>query len=409
MKTFKNLILLLLLLLFIACIPQNKSAQDAINIPVIKVLLAEINNADTLNFNGTYFLETEEARYEFGPSNSTIYIQVLKNGYKIYNEKRLFRFRKSDRVELVPADARATIQLNNGEYSGRFSLFSKDSLSLYFVNQIDIESYLQGVVPAGIFTTNIDYLEAIKAQAICARTYALKKMDERNQKPFHVFADVRDQVYGGVGKRTKLGDLAVLETQGSTLLYNNALANTFFHSSCGGVLEDASDVWQGPQLPYLKSQQDVIGKEFADGKSPYYRWIKERTVSQLDTMFNYTFGTTYLNKPVQDTMDIPLRMRVTERSPSGRVTRMIVNYGTDQHELKGYEIRRFLGWPGGSLLPSTLFKLSSSDTSIIIKGAGNGHGVGMCQYGAMYKAQKGLQYYHILQSYFPGTVLKRAY
>ena len=108
-------------------------------------------------------------------------------------------------------------------------------------------------------------------------------------------------------------------------------------------------------------------------------------------------------------MDISIRILVKERSASGRVTKMVVNYGEDQRELKGYEIRRFLGWPKGDLLPSTLFSLSASDSSIIIKGAGNGHGVGMCQYGAMYKAQKGLQYYHILQSYFPGTVLKKVY
>ena len=409
MNNVKNLIVIVILFLLASCVPQKGKEQQSSNVPTIKVLLSKINQIDTLQFNGTYFLETEEARYEFGSSNNTVYIQPLKNGYKIYNEKRLFLFRETDEVNFIPQDNLSTINYGGNQYPGNFTILNADSASLFFVNQLSLELYLKGVVPAEIFTDDEDKLEAIKAQAICARTYALKKMNSRQKKPFHVFADVRDQVYNGSGQRTKLGDRAVLETLGSALLFNNNLADAYFHASCGGILEDVRDVWDGAAVVYLKSQQDVVGKEFADLESPYFRWKKERTIAQIDSMFNKKFGISYLNKIVKDTMDIPLRMLVKERSSSGRVKKMIVNYGTDQYELKGYEIRRFLGWPTGNLLPSTLFSLSASDTSIIINGAGNGHGVGMCQYGAMYKAQKGLQYYHILQSYFPGTVLRKVY
>ncbi len=409
MNQINNLIIVLMLFLLASCIPKKGSEQQSLNIPTIKVLLSKINQVDTLQFIGLYFLETEEARYEFGPSNNMVYVQPIKDGYKIYNEKRMFLFRKSDKINFVPQDNNAIIKYGGKKYSGNLSIFSADSLNLFLVNHLDLESYLQGVVPAEIFTDDVGKLEAIKAQAICARTYALKKMESRQKRPFHVFADVRDQVYGGTGLRTKLGNQAVTETSGSALLFNNNLVDAYFHASCGGILEDASHVWQSPQIEYLKSQQDVTGKEFADLESPYFRWKKERTISQLDSMYNKNFGVSYLKNVVQDTMDIPLRMLIIERSPSGRVKKMQVNYGTDQRELKGYEIRRFLGWPTDSLLPSTLFSLSASDSTIIINGAGNGHGVGMCQYGAMYKAQKGLQYYHILQSYFPGTVLKKVY
>jgi len=102
-------------------------------------------------------------------------------------------------------------------------------------------------------------------------------------------------------------------------------------------------------------------------------------------------------------------MTIKERSPSGRVTKLALAYGTENRELNNHQIRKFLGWPLGTLLPSTLFNISATDSSLVVNGAGNGHGVGMCQYGAMFKAQKGLQYYHILQSYFPGTVLKKIY
>ena len=150
-----------------------------------------------------------------------------------------------------------------------------------------------------------------------------------------------------------MGDQAVLETTGSVLFYNNELADAYFHASCGGISEDASDVWKSPQVAYLKSQQDVIGKEFADLESPYYRWTNERTIIQLDSMFNKNFGVSYLSKVVQDTMDIPFKMFVKERSSSGRVMKLAVNYGTDQQELNGYEIRRFLGWPTGKSYGTT--------------------------------------------------------
>ncbi|KAA3614718.1 MAG: SpoIID/LytB domain-containing protein [Calditrichaeota bacterium] len=405
----KTLIFSLILFSASSCIPQKNEPSQSSNIPTIKVLLSKVSKQDSLSFSGTYFLETEEARYEFGSSNNKVYIQSIKDGYKIYNEKRLFLFRKNDKVHFIPENNSSVIKHSKKEYSGNLSILKEDSTNLYLINHLDLESYLQGVVPAEIFTNNAEQMEAVKAQAICARTYALKKMENRKNKSYHVYADIRDQAYGGAGQKTKLGNQAVLETIGSALFFDNKLADAYFHASCGGVSEEANSVWEGPETAYLKSQQDIVGKEFADLESPYFRWTMERDAAQLDSMFNNKFNISYLNKTVQDTMDIPFRMFVKERSASGRVTKLAVNYGTDSQELSGYEIRRFLGWPIGKLLPSTLFKLSASDSTFIINGAGNGHGVGMCQYGAMYKAQKGLQYYHILQSYYPGTVLRKVY
>ena len=234
-------------------------------------------------------------------------------------------------------------------------------------------------------------------------------MSENKDKPFHMYSDVRDQVYKGASVRNTLGDFAVDETQGSILVQGKEIAQIYFHASCGGVLETAENVWPGKKIPYLSMAQDVIGKEFADIESPYFRWTQNRTPGQLDTLFQYSFGISHLTDAVQDTMDIPFSVNVSERFESGRAKKVSVQYGTDYRELSGYEIRRFFGWPPGTLLPSTLLKFSSTDSTLIIKGAGNGHGVGLCQYGAMYKAKKGLQYYHILQSYFPGTTLKKIY
>ena len=120
-----------------------------------------------------------------------------------------------------------------------------------------------------------------------------------------MYSDVRDQVYKGSSARTTLGDFAVDETRGSVLLHGKKIATIYFHASCGGVLEAAENVWSGQAQPYLLSTQDVIGKQFADSESPYFRWEHKRSAGQLDTLFKNSFGVSYASDVVTDTIDIP--------------------------------------------------------------------------------------------------------
>ncbi|MCB9057612.1 MAG: SpoIID/LytB domain-containing protein [Calditrichae bacterium] len=398
-----------LLLALAGCIPQQKASETNADIPVIRVLLDQKIAKDTLSFKGVYFMETEEARYEFGNTNKQIFIEALEDGFKIYNENRLFLFRNNDVVTFKSSATDAEFLLDQKSYTGDCIILKSDSTHLSYINHIDLETYLKGVVPAEIFTNNSSYMEAVKAQAVCARTYALNRMQKNKQKKYDVLADVRDQVYGGKSGRTANGDDAVDLTAGSILMDKQGLAVTYFHSSCGGMLEDAESVWPGNNQDYLSSRQDVVGREFADKESPYYHWQKKLNPSQLDSLFTENLKISPLTASVADTIDIPMTFKIVDRTASGRVKTLAVQYGTQRKELSGYDIRRFLGWPSGKLLPSTLFRFTQNDSLLIIDGAGNGHGVGMCQYGAMYKSQKGLQYYHILQSYFPGTYLKKVY
>lgn len=389
--------------------PRSAEETKNIQIPEISVLLKTISQTDTVHFNDTYIMQTEEARYEFGKSNDEVYITPVNDGYKVFNDNRLFLLRKTDKIAFLPDSKSSTFTYKKNGYNGQLKIVMADSGSLYLINNLDLESYLKGVVPAEIFTDNDTLIEAVKAQAICARSYALKKMENSKAKPYNVFADIRDQVYGGAGIQTVPGDFAVDETRGIVIMYGKGIADIYFHASCGGMLEDASNVWPGEKESYLATRQDVIGKQFADIQSPFYRWTQKRTRAQLDSMYEYNFGISHLSDVVKDTIDIPFTVKVSERYPSGRIKKMYVQYGTDRHELSGYQIRRFFGWPPGTLLPSSLLRFSSTDSVLVIHGAGSGHGVGLCQYGALYKAQRGLQYYHILQSYFPGTTLKRLY
>lgn len=400
---------ILLSLLLFSCVPQTENHKAELQIPKVKVHLVSISKIDSIMFDGTFIMESEEATYEFGRNNRKVFIEIVPKGIKIFNDNRLFVFGKNDQISFLPENESSLFLYHDNKYSGKAKLIPADSLRFYLINELDVESYLKGVVPAEIFTNDAVFSEAIKAQAVCARSYVLKKIESNSTKPFHVYANIQDQAYGGSGIRTRLGDSAVDETLGSILMYKKDIAETFYHASCGGVLEDAAHVWPGFDKSYLKSRQDVVGNNFADIESPYYRWVEERTPKQLDTLFNYNFDISHLDDAVQDTMDIPFIVQVNERYPSGRIKNMAVQYGSERKELANYEIRKFFGWPPGKLLKSTLINFSSSDSTLVINGAGNGHGVGMCQFGAIYKAKNGLQYYHILQSYFPGTTLKKIY
>ena len=111
-----------------SCIPQTREREPKASIPDVKVLLRTVTNNDTIRFNEPYFLDTEEARYEFGKSNSEVFISTVKDGYKVYNDNRLFLFRKNDNVVFIPQDYSATFRLDNNNYQGQLKLTMNEDI-----------------------------------------------------------------------------------------------------------------------------------------------------------------------------------------------------------------------------------------------------------------------------------------
>ncbi len=397
------------LLLATACMPPPPQPVDDA-VPDIRILLGEISGIDTLIFDGTYLLQAEEAVYEFGENNRTIYVEAIENGYKIFNDNRLLRFRSQDIARFTAAVEGASFFHKNNRYKGSFLFMRPAPETLLLINTINLESYLKAVVPAEIYTGKKSLFESAKVQAICSRTYALQRMRERAGKSYDVHLDVRDQVYGSRNRENKIASAAVDETRGIVLSFNDTLATVYFHSSCGGSLEEGSNVWKNADEPYLEGEQDVLGDSLACRFAPNHRWTETRTLGQLDSLFHTLYGTGALNEMVRDTTDLKLHIKVTGRYKSGRVSELTVIYADTTLRLQQYEIRRFLGWPPGSLLPSTLFRIrKNDDRSFILEGGGAGHGVGLCQWGAMRMSEEGFRYYHILGKYFRGCYLKKIY
>ena len=404
-------LLILAGLIFLAgCIPQIKEAALT-PAPEIRVLLDSISKKDSIIFNSVYELKAEEAKYEFGKNNRRIYIEPLESGYRVYNENRIFKFTSNDGIIFKSKDDKGFFTFQGKRYKGDILISLMTDKDLRIINRVDLEDYLASVVPMEMPSQKSSYYEALKAQAICARTYAIKKMEERKDQPFDVFDDHRDQVYGGLKSQTTLASNAVKETRGDVMMYDNKLADVFYHSTSGGMLESAENVWPNYNQPYLKSRQDAIGRKFADENSPYFRWSDTLSINELDAIFNKQFNISYLNKIVQDTTELIFEAKILKRTSSGRVAEMQVSFGDTTIILQGYEIRNFFTPPQGRSLPSTLFTIKAiSDSLLVINGAGFGHGVGMSQYGAMNMSEKGFKYYDILvNKYFIGTYLKKVY
>lgn len=282
-------------------------------------------------------------------------------------------------------------------YRGEMEFLLEDG-GLTAVNVVNIEEYLRGVVPAEM--PSYWHPEALKAQAVAARNYALQQVETSRGEPFNVYCDIQSQVYGGYDAESSATDKAVEETRGIVMMSGSETVSAFFHSSSGGCTEDSEDVWSG-KVPYIKSKPDPYDKN-----DNYYNWQVSYTTKQLIKQLN---SAGYKFKEISDIKELA-------RTSSGeRVKKLEVKgEGTDGKPLavqisNADNVRIALG------LKSSLFELTrkydknKNLTGVEITGSGWGHGLGMSQYGARGMAEKGYNYQDILKYYYSGVVLSKDY
>lgn len=292
-----------------------------------------------------------------------------------------------DRLWVDGADAGRTLDLASDDfvvwaghrYRGTLRLIAHEGL-VRVVNVVELESYLRGVVPAEMQASWP--AEALKAQAVAARTYTLLHLDPRRN--YDVCATVDCQVYRGRDAEHPATDAAVAATAGEVLTYRGAFARTYYHADSGGVIASSAEVW-GSEIPYLQAFQDV-----ASG-GPHAVWtarLDPRGVAVQLAAIGVHVGTLQ-------------RFRVVETSSSGRVVRAEVIGAAGRAVLHGVTLRTQLRAWG---LKSTRFTMTGDLT---MRGEGWGHGVGMSQYGARALALAGYGYAQILGFYYPDTQLQR--
>jgi stage II sporulation protein D len=314
-------------------------------------------------------------------------------------------------LTLLPADD-APIWVNGKAYRGRADVL-RDRTGLTVVNRLPMESYLLGVVSAEMGRRNSSEQAALRAQAVVSRTYAFRNLRRWRSQGFDLYATVSDQAYGGIGAETPEGRAAVSETRGRILTYNGAPIEAFYYSTCGGRTADGYEVFRGASRPYLRSGLDVGPQGIAYcAISPRYHWREEWSGSSLRAVLSrYLPNSAGTSRNLDRLADI----RVTRRTGSGRVDQLVVSAGGSDVRVDGQtNIRQVLRTPGGDLLRSTAFNLvvsgaGHSVSHLVAEGGGAGHGVGMCQWGAVGRARSGQAHEEILAAYYPGTRLERRY
>ncbi len=293
-------------------------------------------------------------------------------------------------------------QLATSCYPGFFTI-SYSNGKINAINTVDMEDYLRGVIPYEIGQLDSSRFEALKAQAVAARTYAYKHYNSRESLGFDVFADTKDQVYKGLQSATALTDSAVKQTRGEVMMYNGEFITAYYHSTCGGVSE-TMDTWEKPNLPYLKSKPDLR----PDGtpwcrESSYSKWERSFESDELTKLFVQNAKESKAKvSPFKNVKDIVIK----DQLKSGRILTLAVTTDIETFEVRGDKVR-WLFRKDGTILPSSFFTVKKDGTKWILEGKGFGHGVGMCQMGVRARAQAGQSYIEILSHYYPGITLER--
>ncbi|MQA90892.1 MAG: SpoIID/LytB domain-containing protein [Gemmatimonas sp.] len=311
---------------------------------------------------------------------------------------------------IVRPSAEGFVFVGEKFYRGTALVRSVGPGRLTAINQVDMESYLLGVVPHEIGRVGPELLEAAKAQAVAARTYALRYLGRRDSLGFDVFATVEDQVYGGAEAEHDPVTRSVLETSGEILTYGGEPVDAFYHSTCAGRTAAIHEVWPDEvPRPYLVSVVDVdpeTGEAF-DVTSNRFRWTERWTADELQAILSQTLADS-LPAGQADVGEL-LDFEVFDRTTSGRIRTLRITTSEGFFDVGGDRIRWIFPTPSGSILNSSKFDVHTERDSqgrvqaVVAEGMGWGHGIGMCQVGAMGRARAGQSYRTILGAYYPGT------
>ncbi len=317
-------------------------------------------------------------------------------------------------LSFAPLESTALVVVDGKAYRGIVEVFGRGG-GLTAVNQVALEPYVAGVVSAEMGRRADGEHAALEAQAIVARTYFLGNRGKFAAEGYDLRATVTDQAYGGVDAETPEGWRAVRATAGLVLTYDGEPVAPFYHSTCGGSTASPPESFRTVrERPYLRAVSDRRpgGGDYCD-VSPRYRWSVEWDGSQLRDILRRTAPAVLGIEA--STVDEIRDVRVQRTGPSGRAVEVRVRVAGGEIPIFGPDLRATLLQPDGRMLGSTVFQLATNHAAdgavrrVAAHGAGWGHGVGMCQWGAVGRARAGQDFETILTTYFPGAMVARWY
>jgi len=356
-----------------------------------RINLFELNNSDSIlvtNIRGEFILRRNGNE-----------IEILHPGNKYWGSVKGYLILKSRNVKNI-------IELDELGYRGSMEIRFTDNGGLSVINQLNLEEYTRDVLPYEMPAGDKAILEALKAQAVAARTYALSHQNQFKKLGFDVYADSRDQVYKGVKAESFLSDKAVRETANNVMFYKDELAACYYHSTCGGKTANLHEVWiQRDPIDYLRSidDSDPVSGNIYCKNSKYIRWYEKWDRKKLAKIIKDNQVAAKWLKPRDFSQIIDISIQDTTKSGRVKVLKVVTDKGviTFDGDKTRWALKRDLhGYP---ILLSSWFTIVKKTKEILIEGRGFGHGIGMCQMGAMERARQGASYSEILFSYYPGT------
>ncbi len=359
--------------------PKEEDALPVKESPIktVRVQLADNQKEAFIKHSGRVFVYTQDLEKKYKISSAgTVSARALSGG-KI----QVGSLQSAQPIILEP-DTDTLLTWNNNLYAGKIMVVPAQHTFL-LVEHVDLENYLYGVLP---YEMSYSWpLEALKAQAVAARTYTLKTLENSKNKYFDLYSDVRSQMYKGGGKQYDSVRTAVDATKHQVLTYNDKLFYTYYHGNCGAGT-DSVNTWN----PGSKVIKPLAGTTCPyDSHSKNFSWKTELSPTKI---MNYMkdFGLTGTLQSV----------KVAGRTPSGRVTHLTVRSSKGEKRVVCNKFRLSLG-----LKSCKISRITVSNNKALFEGRGYGHGIGMCQDGAYGMAKAGKNYEQILKKYYPGAQL----
>lgn len=317
-----------------------------------------------------------------GSANSTWKVKSETAGYGVYNPSgtKVGTFTGPVRIKLQnPASYRLTAK--SLQYRGEFEVKKNATNQIALINELDTESYLYGVVPKEMPSSW--NLNALRAQAMAARTYSRANMGRRAAEGFDMYDSTEDQVYGGASGEATSTTTAVNDTRGTVMIYGGTLINALFHSTAGGYTEHNENVFNQPAEPYLRGVATTW-----ESASPSYNWTAKITNTDMQSK---------LNANPETAVGTLQAITPHDKGVSGRWLWVDIAGTQGTKTVRADTFRKAVG---AGTVKSTLFTLTRSGTDWAFTGKGYGHGVGMPQYSAKGMGDAGYAFRKILRTFY---------
>ncbi len=389
----RTLFCLLFVTTFICAWVNSAQAGDkmlATGVEDIRVLLFDEYDIDEFlifAMNGSVFMSNEDG--------NVITVQEGETGARLASVRRGIRYNRDGRSTTsgewtISGTGTSLIRFFSPEtgwryYYGVIRVSKDENDNLRFINQVNLEDYVASVVGSEM---HFDHPEALKVQAVISRTYALWNISLFQERDYELTDNIMNQVYLGEYISKPRYREAAEATRDQVLMWSDKLIMAVYHSTCGGRTASNTSVWSGNALPYLVGIHD----NQSCSASPHYRWDSEVGVANIHRIFK------------RDRRNPVVRIDVANRDSFERVTHVMIYYrnGVEKLPLNTFRLavnRRL----GNMTIRSAYFDMKVNADSYIFSGRGMGHGVGLCQWGALGLAESGWRYSDILKFYYKGV------